>query len=823
MQEIHLAISQLVAGNFQYRILQTEDGEDSDSVLLGLNKLAEELDSQQELKEEVSKQIQENEESLRMMFDAMDDDLALIDFKTNRITMCNKQFEEKLLNIDSLFTKSAVQSMDFDLVLERILELCSDSKDKVLEMIADTLDSMKPSSMFLTPDIDGEKKYFELSLHPVQPGEGQRLLWICKNFTEHNNAIEKLQISEQNLNQAEKISHIGHWTLDTKTGEIIWSDELCRIFGVDTDVNPSFEEYIALIHPEDREKITTVISNCKSDLGTFEVRHRLLTANKETRHIKCKGGCVVDESGELIKMLGTSYDISDKEELDEKARVSEARMRETQRMAKMGDWSWHTNDDSGEWSDVIYEIHKLNPEDGPLGLEEYLKMVHPEDTAAFTDYLTVLGNSLKTKEHIFRVYDSEGQVKYIRMIANRRGDDSNIILAGTIQDITTIKIAQERIRESEERLELALNASNTGIFEFIFSEKDLYWDEIAKNIFGYSDEEKESPYDFMLRVSEEGDRVRIKQTFEDMEGVMRRGNYSDSYIITVKGSSRHITTTGVILRDGSGNPKRMVGTIRDITLQVIHDRLIRDMNTQLEKTNRNLKLTNTHLEEIAHVSSHDLMSPLLNLSALFKLINEGTLDQENTLVFEKANQSVQQMKETLNVLSNVLEFQSGKELKYEELNLEEIMYDVMQQISHQIGDSGAIIKVDFTKLPTLRYPRFHLTSILLNLITNAIKYKKIDEVPSITLVTKLESNVPVLEISDNGLGINLDLHRDKLFRLFKRFHDHVPGKGVGLHIVHSVVSSHGGNIEVQSELNKGTTFKLTLSHESKEASENSVG
>jgi PAS domain S-box-containing protein len=822
LQEIQQAISELAAGNFDHRAVLSDEGEESDAVLLGLNMLAEELESQRIFKENASRENLEKEQSLSMILHAIDDDLALIDFELDRLITCNRQFEEKLLLINPNYTIDALKRIKFGFVLSQIIDLLCDDKTKVFDLISEASKHRRSLSVYLRPTIDGEKKSYELFLHPIDGSNGKKMLWRCKDLTKQHQAIARLKVSEKNLKQAEKISHIGHWTFDIKTGTIDWSDELCRIFGIETVTNPSFDQYIAMIHPDDRESLTQVIHNCMAEKGTYDIHHRIITPDNKVKHVQCKGGCIISESGELEMMLGTSHDISDKELLDEKARISEARMREAQSVAKMGDWVWYPEEDSSEWSDALFDIYDLSPEDGIPRFDEYIKMIHPEDVQEFRDFLEVMSMSTEATEHSFRIITAKGNQKVLRLIGAKKLGGKTQILSGTVQDISAIKDAQDRIRESEKRLELALNASNTGIFEFKFANKDLYWDAISKNIYGYSDLEKESPYSFMTRVSSQGDKDRIKHTFEDLDGVSRRGNHSDSYIISVAGSQKHITTTAVVLRDGKGRPQRMVGTIRDITLQVLHDRLVRDMNSQLEKSNRNLLLTNTHLEEIAHVSSHDLKAPLLNLTALLKLINPDTLDDGNAILLEKASESVVQMKETLNVISKVLEVQYGSDLLSEKVNIQDVYLDVAKQIDNQISENRAQIQADFSKLPVLWYPRFHLTSILQNLLTNAIKYKQLDLDPIITLETRIESNRPVLVISDNGLGINLDLHREKLFRLFKRFHDHVPGKGVGLHIVHSIVNSHGGDIEINSEPNKGTTFKLTLSNERSEGSENSA-
>ena len=117
---------------------------------------------------------------------------------------------------------------------------------------------------------------------------------------------------------------------------------------------------------------------------------------------------------------------------------------------------------------------------------------------------------------------------------------------------------------------------------------------------------------------------------------------------------------------------------------------------------------------------------------------------------------------------------------------------------------------DFTEAPTVKFTSIHLNSIMLNLISNAIKYRSPDRDPEIHIRTYSKGKLTYLEVKDNGLGIDLERHKDKLFGLFQRFHDHADSKGLGLFIINSIVVENGGKIEVKSEINKGTTFTVSF-------------
>ena len=128
-------------------------------------------------------------------------------------------------------------------------------------------------------------------------------------------------------------------------------------------------------------------------------------------------------------------------------------------------------------------------------------------------------------------------------------------------------------------------------------------------------------------------------------------------------------------------------------------------------------------------------------------------------------------------------------------------------VEQEIANTKTQILTDFTRAADLHTVKPYLDSILYNLVSNAIKYRHPDRPPIITIKTeKLESELCLI-VSDNGLGIDMDLYQDKLFNLYSRFHFHVEGKGMGLYLVKAHLVAMGGRIEIQSRVEEGSTFK----------------
>lgn len=137
--------------------------------------------------------------------------------------------------------------------------------------------------------------------------------------------------------------------------------------------------------------------------------------------------------------------------------------------------------------------------------------------------------------------------------------------------------------------------------------------------------------------------------------------------------------------------------------------------------------------------------------------------------------------------------------------LDEIRFSIKDMISH----SKANILYDGCNFPEIKFSRANLKSILYNLLTNAIKYKHLERDPEITISCKKSGSYVVISVKDNGLGIHKN-HKDKIFTMFKRLHDHVEGSGIGLYLVKRIVDNSGGKIEVNSEVGVGSTFKVYL-------------
>jgi signal transduction histidine kinase len=165
---------------------------------------------------------------------------------------------------------------------------------------------------------------------------------------------------------------------------------------------------------------------------------------------------------------------------------------------------------------------------------------------------------------------------------------------------------------------------------------------------------------------------------------------------------------------------------------------------------------------------------------------------------------------SLHELNEVLKIKQDKDIARQDLLLENVLEGVRKQLSSQIAEAKAVVSTDFERVPKVIYPNIYLESILMNLLSNALKYRHPDRIPEISLKSTVENERVVLIVTDNGLGIDLKRYGHHIFKLRKTFHKHPESRGIGLFMIKSQIEALGGEISISSEPNIGTTFVVKL-------------
>jgi len=242
------------------------------------------------------------------------------------------------------------------------------------------------------------------------------------------------------------------------------------------------------------------------------------------------------------------------------------------------------------------------------------------------------------------------------------------------------------------------------------------------------------------------------------------------------------------------------------------------INLQLQAANKELARTNRDLDNFVYAASHDLKQPVNNLRGLLDELRYtlgAALNSDADYIMRLVDKSVNSLYTLITDLGTLVQEQRqpGAPRPAEAVALADTLAEVLATLQPQVTEAQATIEADFAALPVVQYVPTNLRTIVLNLVGNALKYRSPERPCHVVLRTHATASGPLLEVQDNGLGIDLAQHGDQLFQLFRRLHpETASGTGVGLFLVNRLVQAQGGRIEVASQPGEGTLFSVYLGY-----------
>lgn len=395
----------------------------------------------------------------------------------------------------------------------------------------------------------------------------------------------------------------------------------------------------------------------------------------------------------------------------------------------------------------------------------------------------------------------EGQT-FLKDLHFRRGSyfgSEIVIVIG--RDITSRKRIEVELKESEERYRTLLQASFGGIG---MHDKGIIIDcnQGLCDITGYSRDELIGSDGLNLVAPEWRPLVmdKILSGYEkpyDVEGLHKSGS---KYFLEVQAKS--IPYRGKIIR---------VTEFRNINDRKRSEEKIKEQNLRLRSLTEDLQRKNDQLEEFTQIVSHNLRSPVGNILTLLSFLESSSNEKETAEYVHLLKESGLTAQRTLQELHEVLKIKQNKKIARQKLKFENAFQHATRMLSARISEVSAHIEGDFNLAPEIVYPNIYLESIFLNLLSNSLKYNHPDRTPVILFKTYLDKDGHVvLEVSDNGLGINLSRYGHQIFKLHKTFHRHPESRGIGLFMIKNQIEALGGEISIRSEENTGTTIIINF-------------
>jgi signal transduction histidine kinase len=262
-------------------------------------------------------------------------------------------------------------------------------------------------------------------------------------------------------------------------------------------------------------------------------------------------------------------------------------------------------------------------------------------------------------------------------------------------------------------------------------------------------------------------------------------------------------------RDTLAKQNKKLQDVRKIIEQhnVQLEREVDTRTQELKQANQELIEQNNQLEQFAFIAAHNLRAPLARILGLAHIMEITNTQSEKTSVMQKLVSSTQDLDNVIRDLNTILDIKKHTS-NLIEVDLSASLNRVNKTLEKEYEETHAHLDSDFQAAGKVYAVGPYVDSILYNLISNSIKYRHPDREPMIKIKTSVESEFVKLTISDNGLGIDLKKHRSSMFNLYKRFHLHMEGKGLGLYLVKTQMIALGGKIDVESEPEEGTTFQV---------------
>lgn len=225
----------------------------------------------------------------------------------------------------------------------------------------------------------------------------------------------------------------------------------------------------------------------------------------------------------------------------------------------------------------------------------------------------------------------------------------------------------------------------------------------------------------------------------------------------------------------------------------------------------NINLINQDLKRMTYSTTHDLRSPVNNLITAFSLLDITKVqDTETVEILNLLKLASEGLNSTLDSYVDSMIRKANDQIEVEQVNFQTSLDQALTSLKMLISNSHTLIRVDFDEAPDVMFNKAFLDSIFLNLISNAIKYQRPGVDPEIQLKTSKVSSSIQLEVSDNGLGFDIEKNGSKIFGFNQKFNSNEDSKGIGLYLVHNHVTTLGGTIRVDSTLGKGTTFTIVF-------------
>lgn len=605
------------------------------------------------------------------------------------------------------------------------------------------------------------------------------------------------------LENATKLSRVGAWEFDLLKKKQYWSSMAKAIHEVPENYEPDANTLLGFYKEGySRTLISRKIDDAMSFGTPWDVELEITTAKGNTRWVRNIGNTEFID-GKCTRLYGSFQDIH--EQKTAKLELEKSFTERNTILESIGDafftldknwivtyWNKQAEILLGNQREDVVGRNLWDVFPGAVELESYVqynKAVDTGENVHFDDYYPVTNQWFEVSAY-----------------------PSQYGLSVYFKDVSIRKEAEEAIRQTNERFEKVTEATNDAIWDWDIENDTLYRSHNFDKLFGIDAAKRISSNEFWKNYFDPKDTQNIINNINKAIYNKKTTHWEMEYgIIRNNGSYAYVMDRGIIIRDAKGKAVRMIGAMTDITYRKEHEDSLKKFNIQLEQQARELAISNKELEQFAYVASHDLQEPLRMVSSFLSQLEkkyDSVLDEKGKQYIHFAVDGAKRMRA---IILDILEFSRvGKyDEKAEIVDLNEVVAEACLLQQKTIEEKQA--KVDYSDLPSIFCCRAPMQQVFQNLIGNALKYCRADVKPHVQITASDKEAYWQFAVKDNGIGIQKE-YQDKIFIIFQRLHtkEDFSGTGMGLAIVKKIIENFGGNIWVESEVDKGSTFYFII-------------
>lgn len=710
-----------------------------------------------------------------------DETYAIFDLDKNQFQPTHESFleivhPEDREKVDEAF-KSSFNSREYNTVEHRVLTKTGNLKYVEERWKVSFNVSGEPVRVFGTTQDISQRKQVELEL-------------ISTKLAAQDNMYR--------LSLAAESANLGIWDWNILEDTLLWDNRSYEIHGVQRGVEANvFADWSKRLHPEHKERVFNELNAALRGEANYNTVFKIIKPSGEIAHIKADGKVLYNDAGVPYRMIGFINDITETIQFEERLTQSEEKQRALIENISDGILLIDNRFNYLYQSPAVEKIVGFTLEERKG--KKATDLIHPDDLDKCASQYTLAQTNPGTPFHsAYRTKHKNGNYIWIEVsVTNLLHLSSVRAFVVVYRDITERKLFEEKLALSS----LILNSSHDAIMSISLEGIITSWNKGAEKVLGYTYEEAVGQSIYMLIPPELHDEeitlstnVKDKKVIDRYETVRIK---KDGSIVDVS-----LTVSPIIneLNEVIGASKIM----RDISAQKASEYEKAQMMNDLIQRNKDL-------EQFAYIVSHNLRAPVANIIGVTNFMKMPDIDpEENSQMVSALNKSVVALDNVIKDLSLILQIRREINEQKTLIRFSEIMNEIQLAIENLIKKENVEFVLDFSEIDEINSIKSYIYSIFYNLISNSIKYKQLDVEPIIKIKSYLIEKHIVLVFKDNGLGIDLKKNKDTVFGLYKRFHSHTEGKGMGLFMVKTQIETLGGKISIRSEPNRGTEFKIEL-------------